>query len=370
MSLEFHHVSHRFGREQVLRGVSLAAEPGAVTCLLGASGSGKSTLLRLAAGLLHLQAGEIRLDGAVLCTTGDHPPPEQRPVGLVFQEHVLFPHKTVLDNVAFGLRGLEPQRRRAVALASLAAVGLDAFAERYPDTLSGGQQQRVALARSLAPAPRVVLLDEPFASVDATLRRALREDARHALRQSGSIAVIVTHDPEEALELADRIAVMERGRIVQVDTPAEIWRRPAERAVATLFGEAQHVPGTVSAGGVTTPFGRLPVGCPDAAEGDEVDVLVRPTAVSLSPVAGDADGTGMVDDVRFLSDGYRVLVAAGGRILRARVADLKGMTIGDRVSAKFDLAGVFAYTKDGDEPPETDAYQRNAATRSSSVGSL
>ena len=362
MSLEFHHVTHRFGREQVLRGVSLAAEPGAVTCLLGASGSGKSTLLRLAAGLLHLQAGEIRLDGAVLCTPGDQPPPEQRPVGLVFQEHVLFPHKTVLDNVAFGLRGLDPQRRRAAAQASLAGVGLDAFAERYPDTLSGGQQQRVALARSLAPAPRVVLLDEPFASVDATLRRALREDARHALRQSGSIAVIVTHDPEEALELADRIAVMERGRIVQVDTPAEIWRRPAERAVAALFGEAQHLPGTVSAGSVTSPFGRLPVACADAAAGvqtvacadaaagDEVDVFVRPTAVSLSPAAGDADGTGTVDDVRFLSDGYRVLVAAGGRILRARVADLNGISVGDRVAARFDSAGVFAYAKDADEP--------------------
>lgn len=345
MSLEFHHVTYRFGREQVLADVSLAAEPGAVTCLLGASGSGKSTLLRLAAGLLRLQAGEIRLDGAVLCTPGHHPPPERRPVGLVFQEHVLFPHKTVLDNVTFGLRGLEPGRRRAVAQASLAAVGLDAFAGRYPDTLSGGQQQRVALARSLAPAPRVVLLDEPFANVDATLRRVLREDARHALRQSGSIAVIVTHDPEEALELADRIAVMERGRIVQADTPAEIWRRPAERAVATLFGEAQHVPGTVAGAGVTTPFGRLPVTCAGAADGDDVDVLVRPTAVSLSPVAGDAEETGTVDDVRFLSDGYRVLVAAGGRILRARVPALNGIAVGDRVSARFDLTGVFAYPK-------------------------
>ena len=262
---------------------------------------------------------------------------------------MLFPHKTVLDNVAFGLRGLAPQQRRAVARASLAAVGLDAFAERYPDTLSGGQQQRVALARSLAPAPRVLLLDEPFANVDATLRRALREDARHALRQSGSIAVIVTHDPEEALELADRIAVMEGGRIVQVDTPAEIWRRPAERAVATLFGEAQNVPGTVSAGGVMTSFGRLSVACPDAAEGDQVDVLVRPTAVSLSPVAGDADATGTVDDVRFLSDGYRVLVAAEGRVLRARVPDLNGVAVGARVTARFDVAGVFAYRKERNE---------------------
>ena len=241
MSLEFQGVGHRYGRDEVLKGVTLTAKQGEITCLLGASGSGKSTLLRLAAGLERIQAGEIRLDGGVLSKPGIDPPPERRPVGLVFQDQVLFPHKTALDNVAFGLRELDPRQRRIVAQANLDAVGLGGFSKRYPDTLSGGQQQRVALARALAPAPRVMLLDEPFANVDATLRRSLREDARRALRKSGSIAVIVTHDPDEALELADRIAVMDSGRIVQIDTPDAIWRQPKGRAVAGLFGEAQHL---------------------------------------------------------------------------------------------------------------------------------
>ena len=343
MSLAFKNVSHRYASEEVLRDVSLGAAPGEVTCLLGASGSGKTTLLRLAAGLERLQAGEIRLDGEVLCAAGRHPPPEQRPVGLVFQEHVLFPHKTVLDNVAFGLRDMAPRERRTAARASLDAVGLSAFADRYPDTLSGGQQQRVALARSLAPSPRVMLLDEPFANVDASLRRTLREDARHVLRQSGTIAVIVTHDPEEALELADRIAVMDGGRIAQVGPPEDIWRHPADRAVAALFGETQQLAGTVSSAGVTTAFGLLGgdfVGTPD---GDDVVVLIRPTAAALAKAEDGGRASGRVQDVRFLGGRYLVLVEAGGEILRASVANLCGIGVGDRVRVTFDAAGVFVY---------------------------
>lgn len=343
MSLDFKNVSHRYASEEVLRDVSLGAAPGEVTCLLGASGSGKTTLLRLAAGLERLQAGEIRLDGEVLCAAGRHPPPEQRPVGLVFQEHVLFPHKTVLDNVAFGLRDMAPRERRTAARASLDAVGLSAFADRYPDTLSGGQQQRVALARSLAPSPRVMLLDEPFANVDASLRRTLREDARHVLRQSGAIAVIVTHDPEEALELADRIAVMDGGRIAQVGPPEDIWRHPADRAVAALFGETQQLTGTVSSAGVTTAFGLLGgdfVGTPD---GDDVVVLIRPTAAALAKAEDGGRASGTVQDVRFLGGRYLVLVEAGGEILRASVANLRGIGVGDRVRVTFDAAGVFVY---------------------------
>ena len=346
MSLEFKNVSHRYASEEVLRDVMLSATPGEVTCLLGASGSGKTTLLRLAAGLERLQTGEIRLGGEVLCSPGRHPPPEQRPIGLVFQEHVLFPHKTVLENVAFGLRDMSPRERRAAAETSLDAVGLSAFADRYPDTLSGGQQQRVALARSLAPSPRVMLLDEPFANVDARLRRTLREDARLVLRQSGTIAVIVTHDPEEALELADRIAVMDGGRIAQVGTPEEIWRHPADRAVAALFGETQQLAGTVSAAGVSTAFGLLRGDFVSAPDGDEVVVLIRPTAVTLTKAESGGRASGTVNDVRFLGGRYLVLVEAGAETLRASVANPCGIGVGDPVRATFDAGGVFVYGKD------------------------
>ncbi len=344
MGLDFKDVSHRYASEEVLRDVTLGAAPGEVTCLLGASGSGKTTLLRLAAGLERLQAGEIRLDGEVLCSPGRHPAPEQRPVGLVFQEHVLFPHKTVLDNVAFGLRDMSPRERRTAAETGLDAVGLSAFADRYPDTLSGGQQQRVALARSLAPSPRVMLLDEPFANVDARLRRTLREDARHVLRQSGTIAVIVTHDPEEALELADRIAVMDGGRIAQVGTPEEIWRRPADRAVAALFGETQQLAGTVSAAGVTTAFGLLGGDFARTPDGEAV-VLIRPNAVTLVKAEDGGRAAGTVQDVRFLGGRYLVLVEAGGETLRASVANLCGIGVGDPVRTTFDAGGVFVYGK-------------------------
>ena len=348
MSLEFREVSHRYGRDGVLHGITFRARPGEITCLLGVSGSGKSTLLRVAAGLERIQAGEIRLDGEVLSRPGMDPAPERRRIGFVFQEPVLFPHKTALENVAFGLHALDSRRRRIVAQESLDAVGLGEFSERYPDTLSGGQQQRVALARALAPAPRVMLLDEPFTSVDATLRRALREDARRALRNSGSIAVMVTHDPDEALELADRIAVMDGGRIVQVETPDAIWNRPASRAVASLLGRAQHLRGTVEADGVATAFGPLHRACDGMEPGDEVDVLIRPNAVALERMGEPSAPHGRVEDVRFLGDRYLVLVESAGQTLRASIEDLAGIGTGDAVVAKFDPRGTFVYAARGD----------------------
>ena len=346
MSLEFQGVSHRYGRDQVLDGITFTAMPGEITCLLGASGSGKTTLLRLAAGLDNIQAGEIRLDGESLSRPGSNVPPERRPIGLVFQEQVLFPHKTALENVAFGLRELDSPQRRTVARSNLDAVGLGEFHGRFPDTLSGGQQQRVALARALAPAPRVMLLDEPFASVDATLRRTLREDARRALRKSGGITVIVTHDPDEALEVADRIAVMDRGRIVQFETPDVIWRQPAGRAVVSLFGQAQHLIGRVETDGVATAFGLLHQSADGTGPGDAVDVLVRPAAVALERVFESSVSNGRVEDVRFLGDRYIVLVESAGQTLRASVEDPAGLRIGDSVVAKFDPLGTFVYAAD------------------------
>ena len=345
MSLDFRGVSHSYGAEAVLRDVHLTAEPGAITCLLGPSGSGKSTLLRLAAGLERIQAGEILLDGRTMAGGGVDDAPESRPVGLVFQDHVLFPHRTVAENVAFGLaRGRKAARRvdvHALVEAELAAVGLEGLSDRYPHTLSGGQQQRVALARALAPKPRVMLLDEPFANVDATLRRRLREDTRRALREAGSIAVVVTHDPEEALELADSIAMMVAGEIVQVGTPAQIWQQPAGSVVAALFGNAQRLTGEAKASMVCTPFGTIQP--TKQVKDGPVEIIVRPNAVSLAKPPEGTASSATIDDVRFLGEGCLVLVQSGDEVLRARLPTLGNLTVGDRVTATFDPSGTFVY---------------------------
>ena len=346
MSLEFDNVSHDYGAERILHEVSLTAAAGEITCLLGPSGSGKSTLLRLAAGLERLQSGSLRLDGELLAQPGREPPPERRPIGLVFQDHVLFPHMTVRGNVAFGLHDRAPGERRTIAAACMASVGLTAFAERYPDTLSGGQQQRVALARALAPTPRAILLDEPFANVDVTLRRAMREDTRLALRSARCTTLLVTHDPEEALELADHIAVLDHGRIVQTGSPSDIWRTPAERTVAEMFGQAQRLAGRLENGVLATAFGTLTSVANLDVEDDidgvrDVDVIVRPKAVNLVK----ANEGARVVDIRFLGEHYSILVKRGGETLRASTPDVPHVGIGDFVAATFHPTETFVYNR-------------------------
>ena len=260
------------------------------------------------------------------------------PSGSVAQSLVLEIILTFILMAIIMSLSLEPKVAGPVAaLAIGGTVGLEAI---FAGPISGASMNP---ARSLAPAPRVMLLDEPFSNVDATLRRALRQDARRALRQSGSIAVIVTHDPEEALELADRIAVLDDGRIVQVGTPETIWRRPAARPVAALFGEGQHLSGTVTETGVATPFGHTHPAPADLDIGDRVDLLVRPTAVALSRTVDEDGEAGTVEDVRFFGDHYLVLIEARGETLRANVRDLGSIRIGDRVSATFKATGTFVY---------------------------
>lgn len=302
MSLEFRHIAHAYGPVQALEDISFTAPGGEITCLLGASGCGKSTLLGLAAGLLRVQQGEIVLAGEVLADERASPPPEARPVGLVFQDGALFPHMTLAANVAFGL----PKTRRGEADGWLAKVGLAGMGARYPHELSGGQQQRAALARAMAPGPRVLLMDEPFASVDIVLRRRLRRECRILLREAGATVVLVTHDPAEALDIADRIAVMEGGRIIQFGTPQELHYAPATASVGAIFSGAQVIAGTQVEGGLDTPFGLWPVASlagalPDAAI---LDLLVQ--ADRLVPVA-DVRGC-RVRDVHAMGPRNRVLL--------------------------------------------------------------
>lgn len=302
MSLEFRHIAHAYGQVRALEDISFTAPTGEITCLLGASGCGKSTLLGLAAGMLTVQQGAIVLGGEVLADARGSPPPEARPVGLVFQDGALFPHMTIARNVAFGL----PGARAGEAEGWLAKVGLAGMGARYPHELSGGQQQRAALARAMAPEPQVLLMDEPFASVDIVLRRKLRRDCRILLREAGATVVLVTHDPAEALDIGDRIAVMEAGRIVQFGTPDELHHAPATAAVGAIFSGAQVIAGTRQGEGIDTPFGLWPLAslAGDAPDAAALDLLVQ--ADRLVPVA-DVRGC-RVRDVHPIGARKRVLL--------------------------------------------------------------
>lgn len=322
MSLEFSHIAHTYGARggtRALEDVSFTAPLGEITCLLGASGCGKSTLLGLTAGLLPLQQGSIALDGEALARPGASPPPEARPVGLVFQDAALFPHMTLHRNIGFGL----PKARRSEVEGWMARVGLGGLGARYPHELSGGQQQRAALARAMAPEPQVLLMDEPFASVDIVLRRALRRECRILLRERGTTTILVTHDPDEALDIADRIAVMEAGRIVQFGTPQQLYNAPATPSVGAMFGGAQIVRAVIKGEAFESAFGCWPRECALGSEprssaiaglkeGDEVDLLVQARALRL-----ELDRAGIaVRDVHPLGERARVLLQhpGGGEI--------------------------------------------------------
>ncbi len=246
-----------FGTHPVLTGVDLEVPAGSLTAILGPSGSGKTTLLRLLAGFDRADAGTIMIGDVVVDGPGVHAAPERRRIGYVPQEGGLFPHLTVAGNVGFGLAARE--RRGGKVASMLEAVGLGGFGKRYPHQLSGGQQQRVALARALAIEPAVVLLDEPFASLDAHLRASVRADVQEIFRRGGTTAVLVTHDQDEALSVADRVAALRDGKIAQCATPEDLYRRPADPELASFIGEANLLEGVLSDGVVKTLLGNLPL---------------------------------------------------------------------------------------------------------------
>lgn len=283
-ALECEALHKSFGTTTAVRDVTLAVRSGKLTALLGPSGCGKTTLLRLVAGFEIPEQGIITINGRVVAGNGQFVPSEARRVGMVFQEYALFPHLNVIDNAAFGLRGAAAYKK-ARAAEVLSLVGLDGFASRMPHELSGGQQQRVALARALAPRPEVLLLDEPFSNLDAALRNQVRAEVRSILLTAGTTAIIVTHDQQEALSLADEVAVMIEGTIQHIAPPQQLYLTPKTRAVAGFIGEANFVPGQADGGIVHCVLGELPI---TASLHAPVEVLIRPEAVFLEaqPVIG------------------------------------------------------------------------------------
>jgi iron(III) transport system ATP-binding protein len=274
-------LTKQFGDVVAVDAVDLDVRRGEFLGVLGPSGCGKTTLLRLVVGFERPDAGGVEIDGRVVVGPRRNLPPEERRIGMVFQESALFPHLDVAGNIGFGLA----RRDRGTRVAELVAlVGLAGLQRRMPHELSGGQQQRVALARALAPDPALILLDEPFSSLDATLRAQLRGEVRDILRAAGATTVFVTHDQGEALEISDRVAVMRAGRIEQLSTPDELYLRPVNRFVASFVGEANLLPGEVRHGEVLTLVGRFRAGGEALTDGARAEVLLRPEQLHMLPV--------------------------------------------------------------------------------------
>jgi iron(III) transport system ATP-binding protein len=328
------------GGPPAVEDLSVTVTRGEIVALVGPSGCGKTTTLRLVAGFERPDGGEIRIAGTVVATTMMFVPPERRHVGVVFQDFALFPHLTVGGNVGFGVPAGAARTARVHEMLGL--VGLAGFADRYPHQLSGGQQQRVAVARALAPAPALLLFDEPFSNLDADLRAQVRADVQAALRATGSTALFVTHDQEEALELGDRVGVIAAGRIEQIGAPDEIYHRPVNRFVAEFLGAAAFLPGVVTADGIQTELG-LVSRAGQTAPGVAVDVLVRPDDVTVTPAS---NGSGVLVDRVFRGSEVRYTVELrSGLRLPCSQPSATTTAVGTRVSVGIELHHVVAFPR-------------------------
>jgi iron(III) transport system ATP-binding protein len=334
--------------------LSLRLGAGQIGVLLGPSGCGKTTLLRAIAGLVRPTQGEIRIDGEVMEAPQRHVPPEERRIGMVFQDYALFPHMDVAHNVGFGISHLPADRRAPRVAEALALVGLQGAGARMPHELSGGQQQRVALARALAPQPRLLLLDEPFSSLDVELRERLAQEVRVILKAAGATALVVTHDQMEAFAIGDLVGVMHKGRLHQWGDANALYNRPATRFVAGFVGQGAFLPAVPRPGVqgqvLETPLGMLALPaqalCPDCDAQRPCEVLVRPSAVAYDPASAIE---GRIERKLFRGDASMCTVRlCGGESVLAMVPSHHGHQVGDciRVSARLQGAAVF--------PPRTD----------------
>lgn len=335
-----------FGGPPVVEGLSFEVAQKEVFAILGPSGCGKTTTLRLVAGFERPDSGEIRLGANPVATSTRWVPPEKRGVGIVFQDYALFPHLTVAQNVAFGLRSFPEAQRDKIVKTMLEMVGIGQHARRYPHELSGGQQQRVALARSLAPCPVVLLLDEPFSNLDADMRTQMRREVQRILKEAETTTILVTHDQEEAFILADRVALLNQGRLEQVGTPEEIYHHPASQFVASFVGEADMLEGNLADSVVTTEVGRFPYDGP-IPSGTPVFIMLRPDDVEL---AAEPQGESVIADRQFRgSENLYTVCLPSGRMLHSSQPSTVIFRLGQpvRVHAAPDHVVAFARNAEG-----------------------
>ncbi|MCC7328099.1 MAG: ABC transporter ATP-binding protein [Burkholderiales bacterium] len=342
-SVRVRSLQHAYGTHRVVRGMDFGLDPGRIGCLLGPSGCGKTTVLRCLAGFEPVQGGEILLSDRVVSSPGMQVPPERRGIGMVFQDYALFPHLTVARNISFGLSRMPAAEANSRTLAMLELVGLSQVADVYPHELSGGQQQRVALARALAPAPNLLLLDEPFSNLDVDLRERISAEVREILKSAGITAILVTHDQHEAFALADEIGVMKDGAIEQWDSAYNLYHRPRTRFVADFVGQGVFLRGVAEGEGqLATELGMLEGEWPmQIAKGDAVDLLLRPDDIvhdDASPWHAEVHAKAFRGS-EFL---YTLKLTSGTRVL-CLVPSHHNHAIGERIGIRLAIDHVVAF---------------------------
>ena len=347
-ALQLLEISRRFGNRTVLSGISLSVPAGRITCLLGESGCGKSTLLRIISGVDQPDEGSIRMAGTEIAGPACFIEPESRNIGQMFQDYALFPHLSVADNIAFGLRHLSRADQRARVAEVVERIGLAHLVGRYPGPLSGGEQQRVALARALAPKPGILLMDEPFSNLDQGLRERIRRETVDILHAFSMTAIIVTHDPQEAMAVGDQIVLMRAGQIEQTGTPFEIYDKPRSPYAAEFMGPCNRLPGIWSNGRIETPIGTFPAAL-DLPEGALALACIRPQALTIGP-----DGEGISARIvgkTFLGESEQIDIQVHplAQPLRMHSHERVPMAIGEKVGLHLGGAQIHVFAGDGAE---------------------